>query len=182
MTEIISGLVTGMPMLANETNQTSSEGSLVTSCSEGDLVIDTGLGTCYLHVIDTPIDKLRMAGEVVLVVMSVYFILKVYITISLNSASAPHQVIVCIDLINHNDDPRLCTSSPSLVGGFSCRTWFFALQGSPSSSPVSLFRSTKHHQGCTEIFGNAITSYNVGRSLRFSSVTDLPPLSLFLPL
>ena len=102
MTEIISGLVTGMPMLANETNQTSSEDSLVTSCSEGegDLVIDTGLGSCYLHVMDTPVDKLRMAGEVVLVVMAVYFILKVYITYNLTQV----KVTVCIDLINHNDD------------------------------------------------------------------------------
>ena len=42
---------------------------------------------------------------------------------------------------------RLCTSSPSLVGGFSCRTWFFVLPGSPSSSPAFLFRSTKIYFG-----------------------------------
>ena len=85
MTEIISGLVTGLPILANETNQTSEE-SLVTSCGEGegDLVIETGLGVCYLHVMDTPIDKIRMAGEVVLVVMGIYFILKVCVITQLS--------------------------------------------------------------------------------------------------
>ena len=91
MTEIISGQVAGLPMLSNETNQTSSEESLVTSCSdgEGDFVVETGLGVCYLHVMATPIDKVRMAGEAVLVVMGVYFILKVYITyISLNLATS----------------------------------------------------------------------------------------------
>ena len=79
MTEIISELVTGLPMLANETNQTSSEDALVTFCSEdeGNLVVETGLGVCYLHVMDTPIDKIRMVGEGVLVVMGIYFILKV---------------------------------------------------------------------------------------------------------
>ena len=78
MTEIISGLVTGLPILSNETNQTS-DNALVTSCkgSEGDLVIETGLGVCYLHVVGTPTDEIRMVGEVVLVVMSIYFILKV---------------------------------------------------------------------------------------------------------
>ena len=93
ITEIISGLITGLPILANETNQTSSEDSLVTHCSngEGEFLVDTGLGTCYLHVIDTPIDKLRMAGEVVLVVMGVYFILKVYITYNLTQISIYHR-------------------------------------------------------------------------------------------
>ena len=82
MAEIISGLVTGLPMLANETNQTSSEEALVSFCNddEGDLVVETGLGVCYLHVMDTPVDKIRMAGEVVLVVMGIYFILKVNLT------------------------------------------------------------------------------------------------------
>ena len=79
MTEIISGIVTsGLPIIANETNQTS-DNALVTSCKgrEGDLVIETGLGVCYLHVVGTPTDEIRMVGEVVLVVMSIYFILKV---------------------------------------------------------------------------------------------------------
>ena len=85
MTEIISGLVTGLPILANETNQTSEE-SLVTSCGEGegDLVIETGLGLCYLHVMTTPIDKIRIAGEVVIVVMAIYFILKVCVITQFN--------------------------------------------------------------------------------------------------
>ena len=138
MTEIISELVTGLPMLANETNQTSSEDALVTFCSEdeGNLVVETGLGVCYLHVMDTPIDKIRMVGEGVLVVMGIYFILKVNSshTISFIQSSINQRKCLC---------GRLCTSSPSLVGGFSCRTWFFVLPGSPSSSPAFLFRSTK---------------------------------------
>ena len=58
VTEIITGIVSSLPTTTNETVETP-EKVLVTSCGEdeGDFVIETGLGVCYLHVMDTPTDK-----------------------------------------------------------------------------------------------------------------------------
>ena len=58
VTEIITGIVSSLPTTANETVETP-EKVLVTSCGddEGDFVIETGIGVCYLHVMDTPTDK-----------------------------------------------------------------------------------------------------------------------------
>ena len=58
VTEIITGIVSSLPTTTNETIETP-EKVLVTSCGEdeGDFVIETGIGVCYLHVMDTPTDK-----------------------------------------------------------------------------------------------------------------------------
>ena len=58
VTEIITGIVSSLPTTTNETVETP-EKVLVTSCGdeEGDFVIETGIGVCYLHVMDTPTDK-----------------------------------------------------------------------------------------------------------------------------
>ena len=64
VTEIITGIVSSLPTTTNETIETP-EKVLVTSCGddEGDFVIETGLGVCYLHVMDTSADKVFDNGN-----------------------------------------------------------------------------------------------------------------------
>ena len=76
--------------------------------------MDTTLGVCYLHTMHTQIDQIRVGCEVVIVIMALYFLLKVHF------------------IHNKTLDGRRFMSSPFLGGEFSYRTWCSVPRGSDS--------------------------------------------------
>ena len=50
----------------------------VSQCGEGEeLWVDSGLGVCYLHTMDTARDQVRLGCELAIIAMAIYYIIKV---------------------------------------------------------------------------------------------------------